>query len=73
MVPDKRWWEITDCDFYTEMFNTGDFNSVINCIIDELKTNHRVLEALPSTCSIAVVNCNPLAVGSKQLTAYAFT
>lgn len=41
MVPDKRWWEITDCDFYTEMFNTGDFNSVINCIIDELKPEYK--------------------------------
>lgn len=41
MVPDKRWWEVTDCDFYTEMFNTGDFNSVINCIIDELKPEYK--------------------------------
>lgn len=41
MVPDKRWWEVTDCDFYTEMFNTSDFNSVINCIIDELKPEYK--------------------------------
>lgn len=41
MVPDKRWWEVTDCDFYTEMFNTGDFNSVIDCIIDELKPEYK--------------------------------
>lgn len=41
MVPDKRWWEVTDCDFYTEMFNTGDFDSVINCIIDELKPEYK--------------------------------
>lgn len=41
MVPDKRWWEVTDCDFYTEMFNTGDYNSVINCIIDELKPEYK--------------------------------
>lgn len=41
MVPDRRWWEVTDCDFYTEMFNTGDFNSVINCIIDELKPEYK--------------------------------
>lgn len=41
MVPDKRWWEVTDCDFYTEMFNTRDFNSVINCIIDELKPEYK--------------------------------
>lgn len=43
MVPDKSWWEVTDCDIFQDLFNTQDVYGTIDCIIDNLKPEYKDL------------------------------
>ena len=41
LVPEKSWWEVTDCDIFNNLFNTHDIMGTIDCIIDSLKTEYK--------------------------------
>ena len=43
--PDMCWWDVTDCQIFMELMNSGcDANAVINCIMDNLKVNDENLD-----------------------------
>ena len=41
LVPEKSWWEVTDCDIFNNLFNTHDIMGTIDCIIDNLKPEYK--------------------------------
>lgn len=41
LVPEKSWWEVTDCDIFNNLFNTHDIMGTIDCIIDSLKPEYK--------------------------------
>ena len=47
LVPEKSWWEVTDCDIFNNLFNTHDIMGTIDCIIDSLKPEYKdILESV---------------------------
>lgn len=41
LVPEKSWWEVTDCDIFNNLFNTHNIMGTIDCIIDSLKPEYK--------------------------------
>lgn len=44
LVPEKSWWEVTDCDIFNNLFNTHDIMGTIDCIIDSLNPEYKDLQ-----------------------------
>ena len=44
LVPDKCWWEVTDCSIFDVLFSTHDVYETIDCIIDSLKPEYKNLK-----------------------------
>lgn len=44
LVPEKSWWEVTDCDIFNNLFNTHDIMGTIDCIIDSLQPEYKDLQ-----------------------------
>lgn len=40
LVPDKSWWEVTDCNINGELSNGLPLDKIVDCIIDNLKQEH---------------------------------
>ena len=45
LVPDKSWWEVTDCNINGELGNGLPLDKIVDCIIDNLKPEYMTSEA----------------------------